>query len=110
MSKASKAKVKERRQKEKHAKKQAKIALYESYRKQGINSKSKRFRNKNAQKKLATSIDHPYGKCGNHGCIKCYGLNFKPFLNRLGRPVNMSQWMWLKWKANKGAHFLPAVI
>jgi len=97
MSKVSKKRAAEKRRQQKFAKKQAKKALYESYANQGVNKKSKRFQKK-GKKKLVSGIDHPLGPCGNPGCIKCFGINFEPFL-RKGIPFRMPQWMYLRWKA-----------
>lgn len=65
MSKASRNKNSQKRRAQKFARKQAKKALYESFAKQGINKKSKRF-TKKSKKKLVLGIDHINGlKCGN---------------------------------------------
>ena len=96
MSKKSKAASKKKRQAAKRARKSARQALYESYRDRGINSKSRRSRlNAKARNKMR-SRTHPHGHCGNPGCIKCYGVHYKPFLVK-GVPKSMPNWMWMRW-------------
>lgn len=51
---------------------------------------------KDNQKKSVTSVSHPFGKCGNIGCKKCFGVYYKPWLSK-GKPRNMPHWMWLRW-------------
>lgn len=68
MSKASKKLSRQRNLQQKRARKVANKAKYESWRLAGENSKSKKKNNKN---KLANTISHPDGKCGNIGCKKC---------------------------------------
>lgn len=98
MSKASKKRSAEKRRQQKQQKKQAKKALYESFRKQGINSKSKRYQKRSARR-LISGVSHPDGaKCGNPGCKKCYDVFFDPFL-RQGKPYRMPHWMYLRWSA-----------
>ena len=95
MSKASKTKSKEKRKKDKAARKAAQTAIYVGYMKQGTNGKSKRSRKKSLGAGIS-AMSHPDGKCGNMGCIKCFGIYFRPFLSK-GEPLNMPNWMWLKW-------------
>lgn len=95
MSKKSKNKAKIKRRNEKAARKAAQKARYESYMKTGTNRKSKRSQRKDGQVNVST-VSHPFGQCGNPGCMRCYGVHFKPFLKN-GKPSNMPQWMWLRW-------------
>ena len=99
MSKKSKTKAKEKRLKDKAQRKATQRALYESYMKQGKNTKSKRARknSKATKSKRVTTESHPDGQCGNPGCTKCFGVYFKAFLVRR-QPHNMPQWMWLLWE------------
>lgn len=98
MSKASRARARDKRSKEKLSRKRAKKALYESYARAGANSKSKRF-TKKGQRKLLTGASHPEGvKCGNPACRRCYGINFSNFLRKNGTPLRMPQWMYFAWK------------
>lgn len=98
MSKASTARTKEKRKKDKFAKKQAKKALYESYKKQGINKKSKRYKKKIRNRKLVSGVSHPDGGlCGNPACMVCYRIHFNPFLDKHGIPEGMPQWMYQRW-------------
>lgn len=97
MSKKSKKASKLKRAAEKRARKAAKRALYESYRDKGQNTKSKRARAKAKQGKSLRPRNHPHGPCGNVGCIKCFGIRYKPFLVK-GEPKGMPHWMWLRWK------------
>lgn len=97
MSKVSKTKAKKKRHDQKRARKAAQQALYESYKAQGINTKSKRSRKSFKSKaKGVSTISHPYGKCGNNGCIKCSGVYMKPFL-KSKKPYQMPGWMYRLW-------------
>lgn len=103
MSTRAKNRAKEKRKKEKRARKEATRTLYESYKRQGINTKSKRSKSKNKKSKSATTTrkkNHAGGRCGNPGCIKCYGINFNPFLVN-GKPQGMPHWMYQKWMKEK---------
>ncbi len=71
MSKKAKNASKERRLREKRARKQANKAAYARMRDMGENSKSKRFVKRGKNERLAKRIDHPEGNCGNFGCVKC---------------------------------------
>jgi hypothetical protein len=84
MSKGTRTRSKEKRQKEKQARKAAKTALYESYQKQGTNTKSKRFRQNESKTKLVTLESHPQGQCGNVGCEGCHPKGFGRYLNKDG--------------------------
>lgn len=95
MSKKSRAGGKEKRLKEKRARKDAMRSLYKKYAEQGRMKGSKRA--KKAKKKPISMISHPEGACGNPGCRKCFGVNYKPFLNKLGKPENMPRWMYISW-------------
>lgn len=99
MSKKSRAKAKLKRKKEKAAAKAQKRALYESFKNQGINSKSFRARKRQKKAKAMTlRVGHGPEKCGNPGCKRCFGVNFSSFLDSKGQPVGMPQWMWKRWK------------
>lgn len=100
MSKSSKTQSKMRRLKEKRARKAAMRLRYEKYRESGQNSKSKRA--KKAIMKMAKTVDHPDGKCGNPACQKCFKISFKPFLKG-GKPHKMPQWMYNKWLESQKA-------
>ncbi len=52
----------------KRAIKMANRAKYESWRDAGENSKTKRHRK---GRRLANTVSHPEGPCGNIGCKKC---------------------------------------
>lgn len=97
MSKKSRTKAKDKRNKEKAARKAAMRARYERWRDEGKNNKSFRARKAAAARKGMRSRTHPHGMCGNPGCEKCYGIHFKGFLVK-GEPRNMPQRMWLKWQ------------
>jgi len=97
MGKTSRTKSKEKRKEQKRARKNAQKALYESYMKQGKNTKSKRSTLNNKRKAKAISVvSHPDGACGNPGCAKCFGVFFGPFLCK-GKAYRMPQWMFMKW-------------
>ena len=69
MSKKSKLNNREKRLQEKRSRKASNKAKYAEWKRLGINGKSKRFQRKKSKIQL---IDHPYGNCGNIGCIKCF--------------------------------------
>jgi hypothetical protein len=71
MGKKARAKSKERRLKEKRARKAANRARYEKWRDMGQNSKSKRARAGSKKRQLANVVSHPNGACGNVGCMRC---------------------------------------
>lgn len=96
MSKKAKAASKKRRQDQKRTRKAARRALYESYRDRGVNSKSRRARNNVRAQSSLRRGSHPEGRCGNPGCMECFGIRFKPFLVKSG-PRDMPHWMWLRW-------------
>lgn len=96
MSKKSQAGGKQKRLKEKRARKDAMQAKYKRFAELGQNSGSKR--SKKAIKKPISLVSHPSGRCGNVGCKKCHSINFKPFLNKDGTPNGMPHWMWKAWK------------
>jgi hypothetical protein len=98
VSKRSKTKSKEKRKREKAARKASTRAVYEGYRDKGINQKSKRALAKGQRKGPRLRL-HKNGACGNPGCAHCYGLDFAPFVTKLGKPENMPQWMWQMWRA-----------
>jgi hypothetical protein len=96
LSKKSKTKSKERRRKDKAARKAAQRAKYEGFMKAGKNTKSKRAVQSARKRRGITCISHPDGKCGNPGCTKCFGVHFRPFLSK-GKPKGMPHWMWMRW-------------
>jgi len=73
MSKKKKSEAKLRRRSEKRTRKAAKKALYESWKKAGQNSKSRRakLRAKLLRKKTIRLSRHLTGPCGNVGCRQC---------------------------------------
>ena len=97
MSKSTKKKSAAKRRSDKAARKTAQRARYEGYIKAGSNTKSKRSQ-RQGSKKEARSGSHPFGPCGNVGCIKCHGIKFSSFLKD-GAPNGMPRWMWGHWNA-----------
>ena len=98
MSAKSKTKSQEKRRKEKLARKAQTRALYASYRDQKDNSK----RNKRKKKQLIKSVRterHTDYFCGNQGCLKCFPVNFNPFLIKK-IPFQMPSWIFNEWKEN----------
>lgn len=71
MSKKAKAKSKLKRLNIKRARKAARQATYEGYKKAGQNKKSKRFR-KNSRINSVRANKHAVAYCGNIGCAKCH--------------------------------------
>ena len=71
MSKKAKENSKLKRLNQKRARKAARQAQYEAYRKAGQNKKSKRCR-KNAKGGTVRSNRHAVAFCGNLGCFKCH--------------------------------------
>lgn len=80
------AKRKNRRLSQKRARKAAAKAKYETWRKEGRNTKSKRvkLRAKRLRKKTLTTLRHKDGACGNFGCKRC-----NPILQNLLTPVQL---------------------
>lgn len=76
MSKASKTRRSVERAKQKRSRKIAQQALYESYKAQGINTKSKRKSLSDKRKRQVRNVRHATGPCNNVGCLKC-----QPHLN-----------------------------
>ena len=99
MSKKSKSKAKDKRKAEKRARKQAMKAKYQAFRDASKNTKSRRFLVSNKKGRSARIQDHPLGKCGNPGCIKCYGVSYRNFLVK-GKPYRMPNWMYQRWKGS----------
>lgn len=71
MSKSSKKRQKEKRLILKRARKAANKARFEELKRLGQNSKSKRYLSKRKKRRLAKTVSHPEGSCGNIGCVKC---------------------------------------
>jgi len=71
MSKAAKAKAKQKNLIAKRARKSANRAKYDELKRTGQNSKSKRARGQMKKNKRVNTISHPTGPCGNIGCIRC---------------------------------------
>jgi len=76
MGKKSKTRQSEQRAKVKRARKEAQRAVYQSYKNAGTNKKSKRGVIKSKRARKVGVVDHPNGRCYNHGCRKC-----QPMLN-----------------------------
>ena len=100
MSKKCKTQAKERRLREKRARKESQKLRYKSYAVAGGNSKSKRYSRNSSNRTLSTA--HSLGKCGNIGCIRCFGVNFNPFLVK-GKPHRMPQRMYIRWLEQQAA-------
>lgn len=97
--KASRARTKARRQRERRAKKKNMQEMYQKWRDQGINQKSKRYiKGKN---QLVKTKRHRISNCGNHACQKCNSISFAPFLKD-GKPYRMPHWMFQKWMKRNG--------
>ena len=71
MSKKAKSEAKKRRRSKKRAMKAAQKALYESRKREGINTKSKRVRIRAKRTRRLRLVKHRAGPCGNVGCMKC---------------------------------------
>ena len=71
MSKKAKSEAKKRRRAKKRAQKAAQKALYESRKREGQNTKSKRVRLKAKRTRSVKLQRHRSGPCGNVGCRKC---------------------------------------
>jgi hypothetical protein len=72
MSRKSRSQAKDRRLKDKRAKKETERAKYKGYAEQGVTKGSKRARMKRRrQEKKLNVIGHPLGPCGNVGCSSC---------------------------------------
>lgn len=95
MSKNAKTKNKIKRDAAKRARKAAKQLQYQKWAEQGKNTKSKRFMSRVKSIRCST-VSHPYGRCGNPACDKCFETNFNQFISK-GKPKGMPQWMYLRW-------------
>lgn len=73
MSKKCKRENREKRLQEKRSRKAVNKARYAEMKRLGINSKSKRSV-KAGKSKLAISISHPNGHCGNIACKICFSI------------------------------------
>ncbi|MBX3187818.1 MAG: hypothetical protein KF819_12415 [Labilithrix sp.] len=71
MSKKAKSEAKKRRRAKKRAQKAAQRALYESRKREGQNTKSKRVRLKAKRARRIRLVRHRLGSCGNVGCKEC---------------------------------------
>ena len=71
MSKKAKSEAKKRRRSKKAAMKSAQRALYETRKREGQNTKSKRVKLRAKRKKRVRLVSHRLGPCGNVGCKKC---------------------------------------
>jgi hypothetical protein len=71
MSKKAKSEAKKRRRSKKRAMKAAQKALYESRKREGINTKSKRVKLRAKRARRLRLVKHRTGPCGNVGCMKC---------------------------------------
>jgi hypothetical protein len=74
MSKKAKSESKKRRRSKKAAMKSAQKALYESRKREGQNTKSKRVQLRAKRKKRVRLVRHRLGRCGNVGCKTCNPL------------------------------------
>ena len=74
MSKKAKSEAKKRRRAKKRAEKAAQRALYESRKRAGQNTKSKRVRLAAKRKRRVRLVRHRTGPCGNIGCARCAPL------------------------------------
>lgn len=73
MSKKSKQKNREEHLQSKRARRTANKARYAELKRLGVNSKSKRSI-KAGKRKLALSVSHPDGHCGNIACKICFSI------------------------------------
>ena len=71
MSKKAKSEAKKRRRSKKAAMKSLQRALYETRKREGQNTKSKRVKLRAKRKKRVRLTRHRLGRCGNVGCTKC---------------------------------------
>lgn len=71
MSKKAKNNAKRENLKRKRAKKAANTAQYQSWAREGENTKSKRAKSKAKKNRLVNTISHKDGDCGNIGCRRC---------------------------------------
>lgn len=93
MSKKAKSRSRKKRLEEKRKRKSEKKALYEGYAARGRNSKSKRYTLKAKQGIRFRAERHKHGDCGNVGCIRCQGINFKLFMTDNGPKLPPKYWL-----------------
>ena len=99
MSKKAKAESKERRLKEKRARKSMMQAQYETWRREGKNRKSKRFQ-QSSGKKLVKNAKHNIGYCGNLACDKCHVDLNNPWHANKRSCIYRKRWTSPKWRTN----------
>ena len=97
MSKKSKAKAKLKRLAVKRARKAARQAQYEAYKKAGQNQKSKRFR-KGQSKKKTRNKRHPTDYCGNLACVRCFPEYNNPWLVSEDSCIYFKRFTSKKWR------------
>ena len=100
MGRVAKSKGKLKRKMMKAARKAAMKAQYKAYAESGKNDKSVRQKRKGTERKAKLRL-HPTGPCGNVGCEKCFGIDFKPYLKD-GEAHGMPHRIWLKWEQFSG--------
>jgi hypothetical protein len=81
MGKKARTRRAEFRKKEKRARKERQRALYESYKLEGKNKKSKRVSLGAARARQVRTVNHPNGACGNVGCERCFPHLRRPRCN-----------------------------
>ena len=96
MSKKSKAKSKLKRLNQKRARKAGLQAQYESYKKEGRNRKSKRFR-KNSKGNTVRGEKHTTLYCGNLGCLRCFDIS-NPWKVSPNSCLFSKRWTSSKWR------------
>ena len=74
MGAGSRSRVKEKRAKERRARKNAEKARYAAYAESGNNSKSARSKQRNSKmkSKIGSKRKHLVPHCGNTGCVRCF--------------------------------------
>ena len=72
MSKKAKKASKLKNLQRKRARKAANKARYQQMARDGVNSKSKRFKKKSKFDKKARPVKHLDAHCGNNGCKRCF--------------------------------------
>lgn len=81
MGKKARTRRSEFRKKEKRARKERQRALYESYKTEGKNKKSKRTALGAKRNRQVNTKNHMLGTCGNVGCERCFPHLRRPRCN-----------------------------
>lgn len=76
MGKGAKSRARAQRAARKRMMKNSNKAKYESWKREGMNTKSKRAKLHSKRKKMSPPVKHTIKDCGNLGCKRCHPPKF----------------------------------